>query len=128
MEAVFVLVGMAIGCVPLVVHNELIKRNYQAELEKVKENYEAEVKTLKEQFEASQPEIVSRMALRRQVGEAYLDIDFHIYKGESDKAIVKKTEKAFNLSGTAYELIKKEMELEIEKKRAAAKKVQNVRN
>jgi hypothetical protein len=100
------LIVVACGAVVHMVDREIQRRSFKRELEEVK-------------AELQQPQVVNRMALRRQVGEAYLDIDFNVHEGESEAEVIKRMKRVFDLSGTAYELIKLEMEREMDKKRKA---------
>ncbi len=65
----------------------------------------------------SQPKLIHRMAIRRQVGPVYLDMDWNITSKESFDDAVRKTVEAIDLSGVAFEKVKVDFEAEQDRKR-----------
>lgn len=65
-----------------------------------------------------QPKVVHRAAIRRQVHNTYLDLDFNILNTDSFEDAVKKTVNAIDMSGLAFEKVKSDFEAEQERKRS----------
>lgn len=61
--------------------------------------------------------VVSRMALRRQLHNTYMDIDWNLTEDDNFEAAVKKTVNAIDMSGVAFEKVKSDFEAEQERKR-----------
>lgn len=75
--------------------------------------------------------VVARIALRRQVGQEFLDIDFNVKAKDTQAEIIDNVKDKFDLSGYCLEKIKDEMEEEIAKKRKELQdkdKVKHVRH
>jgi hypothetical protein len=70
-----------------------------------------------------QKTITNRCALRKQIHQDFLDIDFYVYEGENFDDVVKKVSYNLDLAGTAYEVVKKSAEEAEAKKREKFKKV-----
>jgi len=65
-----------------------------------------------------QPKVVSRMAIRRQLHNTYLDMDWNILATDDFEDAVKKTVNAIDMSGVAFEKVKADFEEEQARKRA----------
>lgn len=65
------------------------------------------------------PKVISRMAIRRQIQNTYLDIDFNLTDEDTDETAVQKIVDAIDRSGIAFEKVKSEFEAEQDKKRQA---------
>lgn len=65
-----------------------------------------------------QPKVVHRAAIRRQIHNTYLDLDFNILDTDSFEDAVKKTVHAIDMSGVAFEKVKSDFEAEQERKRS----------
>jgi hypothetical protein len=71
---------------------------------------------------SKKPEVVATMALRRQTGEAYMDIQFSVTQEEIDSGSVEgKIKGMFDISGSGAEKIIQEMDAANEAKRDAGK-------
>ena len=63
------------------------------------------------------PKVISRMAIRRQIQNTYLDIDFNITEEDTDETAVQKIVDAIDRSGIAFEKVKSDFEAEQDRKR-----------
>jgi hypothetical protein len=66
-----------------------------------------------------EPKVVSRMAIRRQLHNTYLDVDFNITDKDNDESVVQKIVDHIDQSGVAFEKIKSDFEADQERKRQA---------
>lgn len=66
-----------------------------------------------------EPKVISRMAIRRQLHQTYLDVDFNITDEDTDETIVQKIVDHIDQSGVAFEKIKSDFEADQERKRQA---------
>lgn len=66
-----------------------------------------------------EPKVVSRMAIRRQLHNTYLDVDFNITDEDTDETIVQKIVDHIDQAGVAFEKIKSDFEEDQERKRQA---------
>jgi len=65
------------------------------------------------------PKVVSRMAIRRQLQNNYLDVDFNITDEDTDESIVQKIVDHIDQAGVAFEKIKSDFEADQERKKQA---------
>ena len=64
-----------------------------------------------------EPRVISRMAIRRQIQQTYLDIDFNLTEEDTDETAVQKIVDAIDRSGIAFEKVKSDFEAEQDRKR-----------
>lgn len=63
--------------------------------------------------------VISRMAIRRQLHNTYLDVDFNITEDDTDETIVQKIVDHIDQAGVAFEKIKSDFEADQDRKRQA---------
>ena len=66
-----------------------------------------------------EPKVISRMAIRRQLHNTYLDVDFNITDEDTDESIVQKIVDHIDQAGVAFEKIKSDFEADQDRKRQA---------
>ncbi len=66
-----------------------------------------------------QPKVVHRVAIRKQIANCYLDLDFNLVSTDDFEACVSKTISAIDMAGVAFEKVKSDVEAEQERKRQA---------
>lgn len=67
-----------------------------------------------------EPKVISRMALRRQLHNTYMDVDWNITEKDDFESAVAKTVYHIDMSGVAFEKVKSDFEAEQDKKRNEA--------
>lgn len=65
-----------------------------------------------------QPKILHRGAIRKQLHNSFLDLDYHILEGDTFEDCVTKTVRAIDMSGVAFEKVKVDWEEDQARKRA----------
>ncbi len=65
------------------------------------------------------PKVISRMALRRQLHNTYMDVDWNITEDDDFESAVRKTVYHIDMSGVAFEKVKSDFEEEQDRKRSA---------
>ncbi len=67
-----------------------------------------------------EPKVVSRMALRRQLHNTYMDVDWNITEDDTFESAVAKTVYHIDMSGVAFEKVKSDFEADQERKKNEA--------
>ncbi len=63
--------------------------------------------------------VVSRMAMRKQLQNTFIDIDFNLTEKDTDETAVQKVVDAYDRLGVAFEVVKSDFEAEQDRKRNA---------
>jgi len=66
-----------------------------------------------------EPKVISRMAMRKQLHNTYIDIDFNLTEEDTDETAVQKIVDANDRLGVAFEKAKSDFEDEQDRKRQA---------
>ena len=67
-----------------------------------------------------EPKVISRMALRRQLHNTYMDVDWNITEDDDFESAVAKTVYHIDMSGVAFEKVKSDFEADQERKKNEA--------
>ena len=67
-----------------------------------------------------EPKVISRMALRRQLHNTYMDVDWNITEDDNFESAVAKTVYHIDMSGVAFEKVKSDFEADQERKKNEA--------
>lgn len=67
-----------------------------------------------------EPKVISRMALRRQLHNTYMDVDWNITEDDTFESAVEKTVYHIDMSGVAFEKVKSDFEADQERKKNEA--------
>jgi len=63
--------------------------------------------------------VISRMAMRKQLQNTFIDIDFNLTEKDTDETAVQKVVDAYDRLGVAFEVVKSDFEAEQDRKRNA---------
>ncbi len=67
-----------------------------------------------------EPKVISRMALRRQLHNTYMDVDWNITEDDNFESAVAKPGYHIDMSGVAFEKVKSDFEADQERKKNEA--------